>query len=400
MEAFGLKCKSYEFARQRPNLVGLLKANSKEAKTILISPHLDTVPAGRGWKFPPFKGVVKNGRIYGRGATDCKGNLAVAIEVLNSLIEDKARLKNNILFAATADEESGSTLGLIPLLKKNMLKADYALILDSDEFDVVITQKGLIHCKVSLFGRKAHGAYPWKGINAINIASNIIQDLKRYKFTPLETTGQPGKGKMPLTERAKNPIVIVVTNPVDLMTYLVSRLTGFDKKRVFGMGISLDAARFANLIRESLSIPVSTVEAMVMGSHGQTMVPLASLSKARGAPIERLINREIVAKLARATVERGASIVAHLGSGSAYFGPAAAVCNIIRAIVRDEKRIIGVCAYLNGEYGINGLHIGVPARIGKDGVEAVIELKLSKEEKEAFVKSCDSIRQQINTLAI
>ncbi|OGX32289.1 MAG: hypothetical protein A3D27_01085 [Omnitrophica WOR_2 bacterium RIFCSPHIGHO2_02_FULL_46_37] len=183
MEAFGLKCKSYEFARQRPNLVGLLKANSKEAKTILISPHLDTVPAGRGWKFPPFKGVVKNGRIYGRGATDCKGNLAVAIEVLNSLIEDKARLKNNILFAATADEESGSTLGLIPLLKKNMLKADYALILDSDEFDVVITQKGLIHCKVSLFGRKAHGAYPWKGINAINIASNIIQDLKRYKFS-------------------------------------------------------------------------------------------------------------------------------------------------------------------------------------------------------------------------
>lgn len=183
MEDFGLKCKSYEFARKRPNLVGLLKANSPQAKTILISPHLDTVPAGRGWKFPPFKGVVKNGRIYGRGATDCKGNLAAAIEVLNSLIEDRARLRNNILFAATADEESGSTLGLITLLKKNILKSiDYALILDSDEFDIVITQKGLIHCKVSLFGRKAHGAYPWKGINAINIASNIIQDLKTYKF--------------------------------------------------------------------------------------------------------------------------------------------------------------------------------------------------------------------------
>lgn len=184
MEDFGLKCKSYEFARNRPNLVGLLKANSKEAKTILISPHLDTVPAGRGWKFPPFKGVVKNGRIYGRGATDCKGNLAAAIEVLNSLIEDRARLRNNILFAATADEEAGSSLGIIALLKKNILKGiDYALILDSDEFDIVITQKGLIHCKVSLFGRKAHGAYPWQGINAINIASNIIQDLKTYKFS-------------------------------------------------------------------------------------------------------------------------------------------------------------------------------------------------------------------------
>ena len=183
MEDFGLKCKSYEFARNRPNLVGLLKANSPQAKTILISPHLDTVPAGRGWKFPPFKGVVKNGRIYGRGATDCKGNLAAAIEVLNSLIEDRARLENNILFAATADEEAGSSLGIIALLKKNILKSiDYALILDSDEFDIVITQKGLIHCKVSLFGRKAHGAYPWKGINAINIASNIIQDLKTHKF--------------------------------------------------------------------------------------------------------------------------------------------------------------------------------------------------------------------------
>lgn len=184
MGAFGLKCKLYEFAPKRSNLLGLLKANSKEAKTILISPHLDTVPAGRGWKFPPFKGVVKNGRIYGRGATDCKGNLAAAIEVLNSLIEDRARLRNNILFAATADEEAGSDLGIIALLKKNILKSiDYALILDSDEFDVVITQKGLIHCKVSLFGRKAHGAYPWEGINAINIASDIIQDLKTHKFS-------------------------------------------------------------------------------------------------------------------------------------------------------------------------------------------------------------------------
>lgn len=219
--------------------------------------------------------------------------------------------------------------------------------------------------------------------------SEIIRDvsLKIKEFSPLG--GQ-----------AKNPIIIVVTNPVDLMTYLVSRITGFDKKRVFGMGISLDSARFANLIRSELNVPVSTVEAVVIGSHGQTMAPVASLSKVRGAQIESSINREIVAKLARATVERGASIVAHLGSGSAYFGPAAAVCNIVRAIAKDEKRIIGVCAYLNGEYGINGLYIGVPARIGKDGVEAVIELKLSKEEKEAFLKSCDSIRQQINNLAI
>lgn len=232
--------------------------------------------------------------------------------------------------------------------------------------------------------------------------SKIITEvsLKIKEFAPLEATGQSERGKMSLTGRAKNPIVIVVTNPVDVMTYLVLRITGFDIKRVFGMSVSLDAGRFANLIRNELDIPVSSVEAVVIASHGQSMVAVASLSKAQGAGIERLMSREIIAKLARATIERGASIVAHLGSGSAYFGPAAAVLGIIKAIVKDEKRIIGVCAYLDGEYGVRGLSIGVPARIGKDGVEAIIEVELTKEEKEAFVKSCDSVRQQIKQLEV
>ncbi len=182
LEKIGLKCKIYEFVKNRENVVALLKSPAKNAKTILISPHLDTVPAGSGWKFPPFKGIVHNGRIYGRGASDCKGNLAVAMEVLNSIIEDRAKIKNNIIFAATADEEAGSKFGLIPLLKKNILKADYALILDADGFDIITTQKGLIHFKISIYGKKAHGAYPWKGINAIEIASEIINELKRYEF--------------------------------------------------------------------------------------------------------------------------------------------------------------------------------------------------------------------------
>ena len=182
LDSFGLKSRIYEFAKNRPNIICCLRSDSLYAKTILISPHLDTVPAGGGWKYPPLRGAIKGGRIYGRGATDCKGNLAAAIEVLSSLVEDKAKIKNNILFAATADEETGSGLGLIPLLKKNILKADYALILDSDEFDIIVAQKGLIHFKVRLFGRKAHGAYPSRGINAINIASRVIEDLDGYKF--------------------------------------------------------------------------------------------------------------------------------------------------------------------------------------------------------------------------
>lgn len=183
LSGFGLQSKIYEFAKNRPNAVVLLKAPQRPgAKTILISPHLDTVPAGAGWKHPPFKGIIKDDKIYGRGTTDCKGNLAVAIEVLNSLVEDKTKIKNNILFAATADEETGSKQGLIPLLKKNILKADYALILDSDEFDIIVAQKGLIHFKVRVSGRKAHGAYPWRGSNAINIAARVIEDLEDYKF--------------------------------------------------------------------------------------------------------------------------------------------------------------------------------------------------------------------------
>lgn len=180
---FGLKSRVYELAKGRPNIIARLKSGDPKAKTILISPHLDTVPAGKGWKFPPFKGVIKLGRIYGRGATDCKCNLAAAVETMNSLVEDRARIKNHILFAATADEESGSGLGLIPLLRKGILKADYALILDSDEFEIIIAQKGLIHFKVSVSGKKAHGAYPRQGINAINIACGIIRDLEKHKFS-------------------------------------------------------------------------------------------------------------------------------------------------------------------------------------------------------------------------
>lgn len=193
---------------------------------------------------------------------------------------------------------------------------------------------------------------------------------------------------------AVNPIVIVVTNPVDLMTYLVAEITGFDKKKVLGMGISLDAARFANLIRNELNVPVSNIEAVVIGSHGHTMVPAAHMTKVSGARLERLLDKKILSQLVQSTVERGASIVAHLGTGSAYFGPAAAAANIIKAVVKDEKRIIGVCAYVNGEYGIKGLYIGVPARIGKDGVEGVIEWELNPEEKTAFLRSAESIRQQ------
>lgn len=181
LEELGLKTKTYEFKKRRTNVIAYL--GKKKGPSLVISPHLDTVPHGGSWRFDPFKGAIYRNKIYGLGATDCKINLACALEAINSIVENKARLDYRLIFAATADEECGSGLGLIPLLEKNIIRADAAIILDADEFDIIVTQKGLIHFKVKIQGRRAHGAYPWRGINAIELATNIIRDLKAHKFT-------------------------------------------------------------------------------------------------------------------------------------------------------------------------------------------------------------------------
>lgn len=185
MRSIGLPTKIYTFAKNRPNVIAVLKGQSPSAtkRSILITPHIDTVPAGTGWSVDPFGGVIKNGRIYGRGVTDDKGNLACAMEALRSLVEDKVKLHADIIFAATADEETGSKKGIIPLLEKNILKPKTALILDSDEFSTIIAQKGLMHGRIQVFGKKAHGAYLWYGINAIELASKIIAEIKKYEFS-------------------------------------------------------------------------------------------------------------------------------------------------------------------------------------------------------------------------
>jgi len=181
LAGFGLKAKIYEFKKRRSNIIACLKGKDN-GHSLLLSPHLDTVPAGRNWRFPPFGAVIRNHRIYGRGASDCKGNLAVAIETINSLIEDGVTLDYNLLFAATADEETGSKLGLIPLINKKILQPEAVVILDASEFNIIVTQKGLIHLKVKVQGKKAHGAYPWQGENAIDAAIKIIKGIESYRF--------------------------------------------------------------------------------------------------------------------------------------------------------------------------------------------------------------------------
>jgi succinyl-diaminopimelate desuccinylase len=181
LKKLGIKTKIYAFKRKRPNVLAQLRGRNKRY-SLLITPHLDTVPSGQSWKMDPFAGAIRKGKIYGLGATDCKGNLACALEAINSIVEDRLFLDYNLIFCATADEESGSNLGLIPLLEKGILKPDAAVVLDADDFEIIVTQKGLMHLMVKIQGKRAHGAYPDRGINAIDIAIDIIKELRMYEF--------------------------------------------------------------------------------------------------------------------------------------------------------------------------------------------------------------------------
>ncbi|MBU0504306.1 MAG: malate dehydrogenase [Candidatus Omnitrophota bacterium] len=199
---------------------------------------------------------------------------------------------------------------------------------------------------------------------------------------------------------APKAIVIVVTNPLDVMTYLALKTTGFSSSRVFGMGASLDAARFNNLISKELKIAARDVEGMVIGCHGEAMIPLPRFSYIKGKPLPEIIDEKTMEDLVNKTKARGLEIVSLLGNGSAFFAPSAAITELVAEIIKNEKRTIGVSAYLNGEYGVKDVTIGVPCVIGKKGIEDIVELSLSPEEKNKFHESAQSIRQLISQINI
>ncbi|MBU1997517.1 MAG: M20/M25/M40 family metallo-hydrolase, partial [Candidatus Omnitrophica bacterium] len=186
MRSLGLDVKTYTYAKNRPNIVATLKGSLPRIKAkkeaLLLTPHFDTVPIGDGWKFDPFGSQIIGDKLYGRGTSDDKGNLASSMEVMRSLVEDGFMPKKDIVMAATVDEETGSHYGIVPLLDKKVFTPKFALVLDSDEFDTIIAQKGLFHMNVQVFGKKAHGAYNWLGENAIEAAARIIAKLKKIKF--------------------------------------------------------------------------------------------------------------------------------------------------------------------------------------------------------------------------
>ena len=186
MKPLGLDVRLVSYKKDRPNVIVTMKGSlpRKEAarEALLLTPHTDVVPIGKGWKFSPFGKDIVGGRIYGRGASDDKGNLACAMEAVRSLVESGYRPRKDIVLAATADEETGSHCGIKPLLQKGVLRPKLALVLDSVDFDTVIAQKGLFHSRIRVFGKKAHGATNWRGVNAIEQAVQIIRQLKEYQF--------------------------------------------------------------------------------------------------------------------------------------------------------------------------------------------------------------------------
>ncbi|PIQ84887.1 MAG: malate dehydrogenase [Candidatus Omnitrophica bacterium CG11_big_fil_rev_8_21_14_0_20_43_6] len=203
-----------------------------------------------------------------------------------------------------------------------------------------------------------------------------------------------------IKSHAPEAIVVIVTNPLDIMTFYALKITGFKPAKLFGMGISLDTARFINLISEELRLPVTDIDALVMGAHGEGMLPLSRFTKVKGVSLDEFISDDKIEELINLTVNRGAQIVAHLGTGSAFFAPSAAIASIVKTIVKDEKRTVGLCSYLNGQYGLSNTCIGVPCRLGKNGIEQVIELDLSLEELARLTKSATAVAQAASQLIV
>jgi len=189
-----------------------------------------------------------------------------------------------------------------------------------------------------------------------------------------------------------NAIIIMVSNPLDVMAYVALRVTGFPRERVLGMAGVLDTARYRAFLAEALDVSVRDIQAMVLGGHGDTMVPLISYTTVSGIPVTQLLARERLDAIVERTRNGGAEIVKHLKTGSAYYAPSSAAVQMAEAIVRDEKRILPCAAWLQGEYGFRDLFLGVPCKLGRRGLEGILEVELSAAERDALTQSADAVR--------
>jgi len=196
-----------------------------------------------------------------------------------------------------------------------------------------------------------------------------------------------------LVKRSPDIMLILVTNPLDAMTYVAHKVSGLPKQRVMGMAGVLDSARFRAFIAEALNVPATDVQAMVLGGHGDTMVPLLKYTTVKGKPITELLSKDKLAALVKRTQDGGAEIVNLLKTGSAFYAPAASAVDMVESVLEDQKRVLPCAVKCEGEYGINGLFVGVPAKLGRKGVEAIEQYDLSLEEKAALTASAKAVKE-------
>ncbi len=256
---------------------------------------------------------------------------------------------------------------------------------------------------------------PIKGVDVRVKGSNKWEDIQGSDIVVV-TAGFPRKPGMsrldllksnidivkPIAQQVKQQApeskLLIVTNPLDIMTYVAAKVTGFPRNRVFGQAGVLDTARFRTFVGMELGVSMRDVQAMLMGGHGDSMVPLPRYSSVSGIPLTELMTKEEIDRIIKRTREGGAEIVQLLKTGSAYYAPGAAIVDMLEAMVRDKKRVLPACAFLEGEYGYKDVCAGVPVLLGRSGVEKILELKLSEEEKNLFKKSVEELQSTINEI--
>jgi len=196
-----------------------------------------------------------------------------------------------------------------------------------------------------------------------------------------------------IKQTSPNAIVIVVSNPLDVMCWVAKQVTGFPRERVIGMAGVLDTARYRSFLAEALDVAVEDIQAMVLGGHGDTMVPLISYTTVSGIPVSQLLDKAKLDKIVDRTRNGGAEIVAFLKTGSAYYAPSAAAVQMVESIALDKKRVLPCAAWLEGEYGLSGIYCGVPCKLGRKGLEQILQVELSADEKAALAKSANAVKE-------
>jgi len=298
------------------------------------------------------------------GAGNVGGLTAMRISESNLADVFLVDINENLAKAKAFDIEDGSFFSFNN--KKIIATADFSQISDSD---IVIITAG--------FARQIGMSREDLLKKNFNIVKEIANKIKLY---------------------CPNCIIIVVTNPVDIMSYVVLKETGFKRKKVFGMGASLDSWRFSNLISKRLAVSISKAKGLVIGAHGDKMLPLPRLSKVNNRPLDKILSKQQIAELVDMAKNRGSEIVSLYGSGSAYFAPSRAILAICQAIIYNRDSKIPISAYLDGEFGVKDVCIGVLAKIDKDGIHQIVDLKLKEDEQKLFLEAVSSLKQNIRLL--